>query len=655
MKKRRKAAREEQGTLAQAAPDGDEELSLWRDPLVHVLLVLVVGLAAYSNIIWAPFVFDDVPFLAGNPLIKDFGFFADPQRVFELPINPDLKHNFVLRPVAYFTFALNHALHGLDVGGYHVVNLLLHLADALLVYLLLWLTLRTPVLRSDGDGDQPAQRYYYLPFVSSLLFVCHPLQTQAVTYVIQRFVPLVALFYIGALVLYAAGRLAAGKGARTACYLGAFFACVLAMKTKENAFTLPVVILLYEVVFFRGAVTARRVLSLAPFVLTMAIIPVKLMQLSAMSATTAGAKVAGAVNLINFKQISSWEYLMTQFGVIATYLRLLFIPVGQNFDYDYPLQQTLLAPAVLLPLALLVGLAGGGAWLLFRTRGRRGMACAPLALAGFGIWWFFITLSVESSVVPIDDLIFEHRAYLPSVGFFIAVVTGAFSLLPLREGEPLGTSRLAIAAFALLVTVSAAAAYARNSVWETPVSLWRDNVRKSPGKPRSHFSLGVALADTLPPWHTDDINVMLQPMNARQNEVLAELVREFKTAIRLDPQSGAAYTFLGGALLVQKRFAEASDALARAAALEPRDARPPAFMGQVLEAQGDLAGARRKYLEAIAVDPSAQYAHLFLARLCVRERRHAEALAGYETAYSLSPRPDLEPEIARLRQVVGVR
>ncbi|MBJ6750433.1 tetratricopeptide repeat protein [Geomonas anaerohicana] len=657
MKKRKKAARTGAAPHGPAAPEQAEELNLRRDPLVHVLLVLAIGFAVYSNIIWAPFVFDDQPFLAGNPLIKDFGFFTDPQRVFALPVNPDLKNNFMLRPVAYFTFALNYALHGLDVGGYHVVSLLLHLVNALLVYLLVWLTLRTPVLRMEegGEDDHPAERFYYLPLACSLLFACHPLQTQAVTYVIQRFVPLVALFYIGALVLYVAGRLAAGKASRNGLYLASLLACVLAMKTKENAFTLPVLILLYEWVFFRGAFTAPRLLRLLPFALTMAIIPVKLMQLSSVAATAQGGKVAGAVNLVNFKQVSSWEYLMTQFGVVATYLRLLLLPVEQNFDYDYPLQKTLLAPAVLLPLALLLAVAGIGAWLLYRSRGRRGAACAPLALAGFGIWWFFITLSVESSVVPIDDLIFEHRAYLPSVGFFIAAVTGIFALLPRRAGEPLGTSRPAVAALALLVTVSAGAAYARNTVWETPVSLWRDNVRKSPQKARSHFSLGVALADTLPPWHTDDVNLMLLPMDARQNEVLGEVVREFQTAARLDPQSGATYTFLGGALLVQKRYREATDALVRAAALEPRDARPTAFMGQVLEAQGDLAGARRKYQEAIAHEPSAQYAHLFLALLHLRERRHAEALAEFETAYALSPRADLIATIARLRDVAGVR
>ncbi|GFO65403.1 tetratricopeptide repeat protein [Geomonas paludis] len=653
MKKRKKTIIGE-APHGPAAPEQAEELNLRRDPLVHILLVLAVGFAVYSNIIWAPFVFDDQPFLAGNPLIKDFGFFTDPQRVLALPVNPDLKNNFMLRPVAYFTFALNYALHGLNVGGYHVVNLLLHLVNALLVYLLVWLTLRTPLLRMEGgeEADQPAERFYYLPLAGTLLFVCHPLQTQAVTYVIQRFVPLVALFYIGALVLYVAGRLAAGKASRNGLYLASLLASVLAMKTKENAFTLPVLILLYEWVFFRGAFTAARLLRLVPFALTMAIIPVKLMQLSSMAATAQGGKVAGAVNLVNFKQVSSWEYLMTQFGVVATYLRLLLLPVGQNFDYDYPLQKVFLAPAVLLPLALLLALAGLGGWLLFRSR--RDPRCAPLALVGFGIWWFFITLSVESSVVPIDDLIFEHRAYLPSVGFLVAAVTGVFFLLPRRAGAPVATSRPAVAILALLVTASAAAAYARNTVWETPVSLWRDAVSKSPAKHRPHFSLGVALADTLPPWHTDDVNVMLQPMDARQNEVLGEVVREFQTAIKLDPQSGAAHTFLGGALLVQKRYREAADALTTAARLEPNDGRPHAFMGQVLEAQGDLAGARRKYQEAIALEPSAQYAHLFLALLHLRERRHAEALAEFETAYALSPRADLIATIARLRDVAGV-
>jgi tetratricopeptide (TPR) repeat protein len=654
MKKNRKQSKQEQPAAPQAHPEA-EEFSLWRDPLVHVLAVLAVGFAVYSNIISAPFVFDDLPCLVNNPAIKDFSCFADPAQVFKLPINPDLQNNFVLRPVAYFTFALNHALHGLDVRGYHIVNLLLHLADALLVYLLLWLTLKTPALQPEqGEGVPPAEKYFYLPFLAGLLFVCHPLQTQSVTYVVQRFVPLVAFFYLGSVAFYAAARLAEAKGARLACYLGSLFACVLAMKSKENAFTLPAVIVLYEFVFFRGAVTAQRLARLVPFLLTMAIIPLKLATLSSPVAAGQGGKVAGAVNLINFKQTSPWEYLMTQFGVIVTYLRLLVLPVDQNFDYQYPLQKVFLAPAVVLPLILLLALAAVGIWLLATSR-RGDERGALRALAGFGIWWFFITLSVESSVVPIDDVIFEHRAYLPSVGFFVAMLAAAFSLPERFTGTPRCTSRAAVAAFALLVVASSVACYQRNEVWTTQEALWRDTVRKSPGKARAHFSLGLALANTLPAWHTDDINVMILPMEPAQNQVLDEAVREFRASTRLDPKSAPGHSFLGAALMVQRDFDEAAAALATAVALDPQDARSRAFMGQLSEARGDLAAARLHYEKALSLAPQEPFPHLFLALLSLRQGRHAEALQEYEIADRLAPRPDLKPKIEQLRFMVEGR
>ncbi len=654
MKKRRKLLKPEQQAAQQAPPEA-EELNLWRDPLVHILLVLAVGFAVYSNIISAPFVFDDLPCLVNNPAIKDFSFFADPKQVFALPINPDLKNNFVLRPVAYFTFAVNHALHGLDVRGYHIVNLLLHLADALLVYLVLWLTLKTPALQPEqGEAVPPAEQYFYLPFLASLLFVCHPLQTQSVTYVVQRFVPLVAFFYLGSVALYAAARLTEAKGARLACYLGSLLACVLAMKSKENAFTLPAVIVLYEFVFFRGAVTLQRLARLVPFLLTMAIIPLKLASLSSPAVGGQEGTVSGAVNLVNFNHTSPWEYLMTQFGVIVTYLRLLILPVNQNFDYQYPLQKVFLAPAVVLPLILLLSLAAAGTWLLATSR--RGDERAALrALAGFGIWWFFITLSVESSVVPIDDVIFEHRAYLPSVGFFIALLAAAFSLPERFIGAPRCTSRPAVAALALLVLASSAACYQRNEVWTTQVALWRDTVQKSPGKARAHFSLGLALANTLPAWHTDDINVMLQPMDSAQNQVLAEAVREFRASTKLDPKSAPGYGFLGAALMVQRNFEEAAAALATAVALEPKDARNRAFLGQLSEARGDLAAARLHYQQALSLSPQEPYPHLFLALLSLRQGMHAEALQEYEIANQLAPRPDLGPKISQLRFMVEGR
>jgi hypothetical protein len=233
------------------------------------------------------------------------------------------------------------------------------------------------------------------------------------------------------------------------------------MKTKENAFTLPVMITLYEFCFFsRFTSHVSRFLYLVPSLLTLLIVPLTLMGLAGSHQLDPGAYGA--------KVFSGNEYLFTQFRVVVTYLRLLFFPVDQNLDYDYPLFKSFFIPQVILSFLFLSLLFGLGVYLVIKAKdtkendsgeavmtkkvmgprhsGLSGILSRftshvsrplndsrftvhdsrPLRLVGFGILWFFITLSVESSVIPLPMLIDEYRMYLPSVGLIISAVTGVF-------------------------------------------------------------------------------------------------------------------------------------------------------------------------------------------------------------------------------------
>jgi Flp pilus assembly protein TadD len=649
MKLKKKRPREQQFSIP--LPQVSQNSSnLWNEPFVQVLLIIAVGFAVYGNTIVAPFLFDDYPYLVNNPAIKSFRYFADSSQILNLGILSDIKHNFILRPVSYFTFAVNHALHGLDVRGYHIANLLIHIGNALLVYLLFKLTLLTPAMAatsSEKDSPRP-DALSYLPLFGALLFVCHPLQTQAVTYIIQRFTPLVALFYLGALTLYVHSRLASTATSRTVSYLLALIASIAAMKTKENAFTLPLVIVLYEYLFFQGA-NSRRLARLTPFLLTMAIIPINLMQLSSLGNSEPSETVIDSINLVNFRNVSSWDYLMTQFGVITTYLRLLILPVNQNFDYDYLLQKQFFSPAVLAPLSLLLAIAAGGVYALYCCRNRTPQQSLPLKLIAFGIFWFFITLSVESSLIPIDDLIFEHRAYLPSVGFFLTTLAGIAVAYNQQTGRSLFSSKPAILTLLAIICSLSLAGIARNLTWGDKVTFWKDVVRKSPNKARVHNHLGIALMEQSKVKLSPDILSSALKGKQLDSDEAEAAISEFRTAIKLNPKANIYYSNLGIALIEQQRYDEAANQFMTAIRMQPKNPFPRICLGQLHEEKGELTKAKEAYLAAIKQEPAFPEAHLRMGSVYEKEGNYRNALEEYETALRLFPDDSTRKKITALK------
>lgn len=450
-------------------------------PFVHLILIALLGLIAYSNTFNVPFQLDDGGNIVENPIIKDLGFYIDPSSAekFTGPVEyPMLKSRYV----GSLTFALNYWVHGLDVRGYHVVNLAIHVVNALLVYWLVLLTFKTPLMKESSLKSHIEK----IALFSGLLFVTHPIQTQAVTYIVQRFSSLATLFCLFSLVLYVRCRLYGTLNSKSvALYALALVSAVLAMKTKEIAFVLPVIAVLYEFLFFGGPIK-KRCMYLVPILLTMLIIPFTVLG----TGTSFGGVIGDVGEATRLQtEMSRADYLFTQFRVIATYIRLLFLPINQNLDYDYPIFDSFLNPQVFMSILFLLSILGLGVYLLQRSRSSE----PALKLVAFGIFWFFVALSVESSMIPIVDVIFEHRAYLSSAGFLTAAATGCFLILKACEKERL--RKTGIAALCLLPLILSSATYARNKVWRSEISLWEDVVRKSPQKARGHDHLCLAYYD----------------------------------------------------------------------------------------------------------------------------------------------------------------
>ncbi len=367
--------------------------------------------------------------------------------------------------------------------------------------------------------DKPISRYsVQIAFLSALVFAVHPVQTQAVTYIYQRSTIMVSMFYLLSLCLYVRARLShANKTSFLLCYAGSLITASLGMFTKETMFTLPVMILLFELCLFKPS-EKRNLRYVMPFLIVSLIIPLTLI----------------ATKTIYFKQtqiladkhitILPWHYLFTQFKVLITYIRLLFFPINLNLDYDYPISKSLFELPVLISLVVLLIILVIGIRLL---RGYPITSPKPLEtphnnmlfLMGFGILWFFITLLPESSVITLNDVINEHRLYLAMPGYALFLTAGLHYLFK-RNIKLLTVITLIIIIFYSSLT------YFRNIIWQDELSLWSDTVDKSPNKARGYNARGVAYS------------------NKGQYE---KAIGDFNAALRIYPKYASAYNNRGDA------------------------------------------------------------------------------------------------------------
>ncbi len=604
---------------------------------LHILLIILLSLIAYSNTFNSPFHFDSIVEIKEKPVVHDLDNFTSSLKGY---------HNNTRRFIGYLTFALNYHVGGLDVTGYHIVNLVIHMVNAILVYLFVILTFRTPFFILWGRGNKEEKEKVPLKSVialfSALLFVAHPVQTQAVTYIVQRFTSLAALFYLLSVVLYIQGRLLSQSADSRAhgvkvkekkhmphvwgpamFYLLSLACAVSAMKTKEIAFTLPMVVILYEFSFFKTP-WKKRLLLLLPVMLTLSIIPLSLIGTNK-SLGEILSDLSERTRLIT--DIPRWDYLVTQMRVITTYIRLIFLPVNQNLDYDYPIYHSLFTPSVFLSFLLLLLIFGFGVYLLYASRIRaKGKAqsaedesresrllypshLSPVAsdllpyyrLIGFGTLWFFIALSVESSVIPIVDVIFEHRMYLPSAGLFIALTTAIFVVINRWKAYAKGVTAMLV----FIIIVLTGATYARNSVWKDELTLWHDVVNKSPNKARGYIHLGSAYRD--------------QGFSDRAIEY-------YQFSIKLDPYYPVAHNNLGIALRSKGLNEKAIEHLQIAISLKPDYPDAHNNLGLVYESQGLIEKAIEELQIAISLKPNNPDAHTNLAVTYIKQGRFDDAL-----------------------------
>jgi tetratricopeptide (TPR) repeat protein len=423
---------------------------------LSILAIILLGLVVYSNTFFNSFHFDDFPDIINNASIRDLHHLT---RIWNF---------WPTRFITYLTLALNYHWGGLQVAGYHVLNLLFHLGASILVWYLVTLTMKTPFMKNEGLSAQAP----WIAFISAVLFLVHPLQTQPVNYIYQRAVLLAAFFYLGALALYVKSALVReinpASRAWIPYYIAALVFAILSPFSKETAVTLPFMVCLYQ----RFFLTPRRKfpwVMAVPFFMAALLLPVVWLIVHPVDIRGAKSTVEGYAG-----GITVGTYFLTQIKVLVTYIRLAFLPIHQSVDYDYPAARSLFEVPVILSLLLLTAVLTAAGKLAGKYR-----------MSTFGIFWFFITLMPESSLWPNKDLVFEHRLYLPVAGFSMFLSSGIFYLFKNKNF-------LSVRFFFLLVCAYSFLTYQRNKVWENEVTLWDDAVHQFPRDQRAYLNRGAA-------------------------------------------------------------------------------------------------------------------------------------------------------------------
>jgi len=543
-----------------------------RAALGSAALLAAAALAAYHNTFSVPFLFDDADAIVGNPTIRTLW---PPWSAWVPPPGGGTTSG---RPLVNFSLALNYALSGTGVWSYHLFNLAIHLGAGLALFGLLRRTLALPALA--GRFGQDA---LLLALAAAAWWTLHPLQTQAVTYLVQRAESLMSLCYL--LTLYAFVR-AVASPAPSRWYALSFAACLAGMACKEVMVSAPLLVLLFDRTFvagsFRAAWGQRR-----RFYLALAGTWLLLLLLVASTGGNRGGTVGLGVG------VGWWAYWLTQFRALPYYLGRAFWPDPLIFEYGTFWEPGLAAVAG--RAALVLGLLGATAGLLWRRP----------ALGFLGVW-FFALLAPTSLLPGTTQMIVEHRPYLA----LAAVLTPAAVAVRLLAGRRGLLAGLAVAATLGALTVR------RNATYRSEESLWLDTLAKRPQNPRALDFYGLALAN---------------------RGRLDEAARCFEKAISLNPGSGPSHEGLGTVLFRLGQLEEARAHFQVAVILKPGSFVGHSGLGTLAFRAGDAQLAAHHWQEAARLNPSNVQARRDLAAALLQLGRHAEALAAFQAALQLDP------------------
>jgi len=588
-----------------------------------VALLALVTAGVYANSLAGVFVFDDKAAVVDNVYLRHLNQFKN---VIAAKLDSPVKG----RPLVGLSLTLNYALGGLNTRGYHIFNIAVHICCTLVLFALVRRTLQSAPLK-----QQFSQAAGGLAFACALLWALHPIQTDTVTYIIQRTEAMMALFYL--LTLYCSARSFSSEK-QPLWYVAAIACCAVGMTCKEVMVTVPVMVLLYDRTFYSGSFKSA-LKKKWPLYIGLAstwIVLAALMWLFPRTITVGFSKT-----------VSSFDYLLNQSVFIVNYLKLAFWPNPLVLDYGIPKQLTV-SQVIPQAMFLVTLFALTIAALIYRPS------------AGFLGAWFFIILAPTSSFIPItSEVAAERRMYLPLAAVVVLVVTTGYLLLSRMPktlpdtrkkllGGPhtrLGAALVLLAAVALALTTAR-----RNTDYYDELSMWQKSVQAVPDNARAHNNIGLALKhqgrlDEAIAAYNNAIVFESDYVDAHNNIGIAmamkgrltEAAQYCQKAIKLDPDYFKAYNNFGIVLGMQQEYDEAIKYFKKALSMNPDYPQGYTNMGNALGSQGKLEEAADNFRRALELNPNSSEAHSNLGNLLKAMGKLNEALIQYQRAIELAP------------------
>jgi tetratricopeptide (TPR) repeat protein len=550
------------------------------------LIITLLTLLAYSNSFETSFQYDDNHTIERNPFVKD------PTRIPQFFTDPHLGSGIYTetssyRPLLMATFALNHALGGLNVFGYHLLNFSLHLLCTLLVYFVILYIFRFTI----PPGEVDSLRYPLIALFAALIFGLHPVQTESVTYINGRASSLTGLFFLSSFLTYLQYRL---DGKIRHLFLSTFaYACALLV--KETGITLFAILLLFNVLFSHGSSFNNRCLSLIPHFLVTSLYLI--MRLYFFDTLLYGSRPLRPL----------YDQLLSQSRAWVHYLGTLLLPLNLTINYDFPVSHSILEGQVVLSIFLLAGLSLMIWWL---SRSNR--------LVGFFALWFAITLSPTNSIIALEDLVCDRWLYLSVVGYAALLALAADWVFQKRVEAGSRAGRIVFFCLcALVVELYGYSSLLRNFDFTSPRTLWEDAVAKTPHNARAYTALGVALVS---------------------QGRLGEGSQRLRQAIALEPRGGPAYLNLGYIYSVRGELDKAIELYEKAISLSPK-LLPEIYnnLGLAYMNQGKMEESEKYLRKAIAIRPHIAAPHYNLGLYFEKRGDIDQAISYHEKANKLDP------------------
>ena len=562
-------------------------------PSIALILILLVTIIIYIPTFNAGFVWDDINYIQNNELIHTFdigGILSD-----------YVMGNY--HPVTILVFAIEYQIFGLDETGYHLVNLLLHLANVLLVYYAILLLTKKEMVA----------------LVTALLFSIHPLHTESVAWISELKDLLYSCFFFGAYIFY----IKYLDSKKREYYLLALLLFLLSLLSKAMAASLPVLLMLTDY-FKQRKFTMKMVVEKTPFFLLAIIFGI---------VAILAQRSSDAIQDISEYSILQ-RIVFASYGFL-TYMWKAILPLNQSAFYPYPVTggESLGVQFYIFPLLVLLLLV----FVFYSQRFTKKIF--------FGVGFFAVTVALVLQLLPVGNAVMADRySYIPLFGIFYLMAEG-FSWLWNRFGR-----RAAISILALFTVFFSITTFLRNRVWKDGITLWADVISKFPKEAIGYNNRGgiylgnkqynSALADLnksieLRPDYAEALNnrgVILSEYK-RYNEAINDLNR----AIKLAPNYPEAYNNRGTILLEMKRYQEALHDINKAIELRPRYAQAYYNRGLVFmdEMKYDL--AIKDYEKALEIKPDYAEAIINKAIILKTGNDNEKILADYNKAITASP------------------